>query len=104
MNNNINGYSASGLPPGLTINSEEAIGGVPTTKGTFTVTATASDQEGNQAEDTFEIPAIFQRAKECQSGDAPLAIGLQPGRDNLKNPRDGKAGTVKTSRGSENGG
>jgi len=55
INNNINGYSASGLPPGLTINSEGAISGVPTTKGTFTVTATASDQGGNQAEDTFEI-------------------------------------------------
>lgn len=39
-------YSASGLPPGLSISSSGVISGIPTTAGSFTVTVTATDSTG----------------------------------------------------------
>ncbi|MBO1352143.1 MAG: putative Ig domain-containing protein, partial [Hormoscilla sp. GUM202] len=56
INDNIASYSAEGLPEGLTIDSSSgAIGGIPTTEGSFLVTVTASDDAGNVVSDEFNI-------------------------------------------------
>ncbi len=47
-------YSASGLPPGLSINSSSGlISGTPTTAGTYSVTATATDTTGASGSTSF---------------------------------------------------
>ncbi len=47
-------YSASGLPPGLSINSSSGlISGTPTTSGTYNVTATARDGTGASGSASF---------------------------------------------------
>ncbi|HXP21094.1 MAG TPA: putative Ig domain-containing protein [Streptosporangiaceae bacterium] len=47
-------YSATGLPPGLSINSSTGlITGTPTTAGTYTVTVTATDTTGANGSATF---------------------------------------------------
>jgi len=46
-------YSASGLPPGLSINSSGLISGTPTTAGTYSVTVTATDSTGASGSTTF---------------------------------------------------
>ncbi len=47
-------YTASGLPPGLTINATNGvISGTPTTPGTFTITVSAGDQFANSNHTTF---------------------------------------------------
>ena len=48
-------WSASGLPPGLTLASDGTISGTPTTPGTFTVTVTATDSTGVTATRDFTI-------------------------------------------------
>jgi len=56
INDNIERYSASGLPEGLIINSTKGeISGTPTTSGNSTVTVTATDQAGSQVKDEFDI-------------------------------------------------
>ncbi len=55
INNNINNYTATGLPGGVTINSQGVISGIPTTAGIFTVTVTAIDEAGNRGTDIFDI-------------------------------------------------
>ncbi|HZP53286.1 cellulose binding domain-containing protein [Actinocrinis sp.] len=46
-------YTATGLPPGLSISSSGLITGTPTTAGSFVVTATASDSLGTSGSATF---------------------------------------------------
>lgn len=46
-------YSASGLPPGLSISSSGDITGTPTTAGTYNVTVTAKDSTGATGTTTF---------------------------------------------------
>jgi len=46
-------YSASGLPPGLTINNSGLISGTPTAAGSFSSTVTASDGRGGNATASF---------------------------------------------------
>ncbi len=55
INNNIDNYTATGLPGGVTINSRGVISGTPTTADTFTVTVTAIDGARNRGTDTFDI-------------------------------------------------
>ncbi len=55
INDNINNYTATGLPGGVTINSQGVISGTPTTADTFTVTVTAIDAVSNQGTDIFNI-------------------------------------------------
>ena len=62
INDNITSYAAQGLPNGLTIDGTSgAIGGTPTTQGTFTVTVTASDSAGGRVEDEFNIAVSQER-------------------------------------------
>ncbi|MBC6455918.1 MAG: cadherin-like domain-containing protein [Hormoscilla sp. SP5CHS1] len=59
INDNITSYRANGLPNGLTIDSTSgAIGGIPTTEGTFTVTVTVLDTAGGSVEDEFNIAVL----------------------------------------------
>ncbi len=58
INNNINNYTATGLPGGVTINSRGVISGTPTTADTFTVTVTATDRAGYRGEDEFNITVL----------------------------------------------
>jgi cellulose binding protein with CBM2 domain/putative Ig domain-containing protein len=46
-------YSATGLPPGLTISSTGSITGTPTTAGSYFVTATATDSTGASGSASF---------------------------------------------------
>ena len=46
-------YSASGLPPGLSISSSGLISGTPTTAGTYSVTVAAKDSTGATGSATF---------------------------------------------------
>jgi acetylxylan esterase len=46
-------YSATGLPPGLTITSTGAISGTPSSGGSFTTTVTATDTTGATGSATF---------------------------------------------------
>ncbi len=55
INNNIDNYTATGLPGGVTINSQGVISGIPTTADTFTVTVTAIDRAKSEVTDTFDI-------------------------------------------------
>ncbi len=55
INNNIDNYTATGLPGGVTINSQGVISGISTTAGIFTVTVTAIDRAGSEVTDTFDI-------------------------------------------------
>jgi len=56
MNEDIDSYSAEGLPDGLIINSSSGeISGTPTTSGSFAVTVTVEDTAGGVVEDEFNI-------------------------------------------------
>ncbi len=55
INDNINNYTATGLPGGVTINSQGVISGISTTTGIFTVTVTAIDQAESEVTDIFDI-------------------------------------------------
>ncbi|HTI27664.1 MAG TPA: protease pro-enzyme activation domain-containing protein [Kutzneria sp.] len=46
-------FSATGLPPGLTISAAGAVTGTPTAAGTFTVKATATEANGTSGSTTF---------------------------------------------------
>ncbi|WP_194894231.1 S53 family peptidase [Catenulispora pinisilvae] len=46
-------FSATGLPPGLSISSSGAISGTPTTAGTYQVTVTATDSGGGSGKTAF---------------------------------------------------
>jgi len=56
INDNITNYSASGLPTGLTIDSNSGeIGGTLTTEGSFPVKVKVSDKAGGVVKDEFNI-------------------------------------------------
>jgi hypothetical protein len=46
-------YTATGLPPGITLGSSGTFSGSGTTQGTYTVTVTATDKEGVSGSATF---------------------------------------------------
>ncbi|MBO1348908.1 MAG: VCBS repeat-containing protein [Hormoscilla sp. GUM202] len=58
INDNIDKYTATGLPEGVTINSQGVISGIPTKAGTFTVAVTAIDQARGEVTDTFDIVVV----------------------------------------------
>lgn len=64
-------WSATGLPAGLAINGN-AISGVPTASGTFTVELTVTDSAGNSA--TKKINLVVQPAS-VSSGGSPVTTG-----------------------------
>jgi len=51
-------FTATGLPPGLTLDPQGAIYGIPTIAGNYTVTVTATDEDGMQSSRTFEIDVL----------------------------------------------
>ncbi len=56
VNGDVLSYSATGLPPGLTINpNNHTITGTPTTVGSYAVTVTAHDGYGGSASTAFQI-------------------------------------------------
>jgi PKD repeat protein len=79
-------YSASGLPPGLTVNSSSGvIAGTPNTAGTFSVTATVSDS-ASSASRTFswtvtttptnQPPTLAQPANQSTVRNQPASLQL----------------------------
>jgi hypothetical protein len=50
----ISSYTATGLPPGLSISSTGAITGTPTTNGSYSVTVTATDSAGTEGSTSFD--------------------------------------------------
>jgi Ricin-type beta-trefoil lectin domain/Putative Ig domain len=50
----ITSYTATGLPPGLSISSTGAITGTPSTTGSYSVTVTATDEAGTEGSTSFE--------------------------------------------------
>jgi Putative Ig domain len=48
-------FTATGLPPGVTLSTGGAAGGTPTTVGAYTVTVTATDSVGSHASQTFNV-------------------------------------------------
>jgi YD repeat-containing protein len=56
INGDVLSYSATGLPPGLTINpNNHTITGTPTTAGNYAVTVTAHDGYGGAASSVFQL-------------------------------------------------
>jgi hypothetical protein len=72
-------FSASGLPPGLTINSAGAISGTPTAWGTFNGTITAANGVAPNATQAFSITMV----------QPPVFTSAAP-------PADGRVGTAYT--------
>ncbi len=63
-------FSATGLPPGLTISSTGTISGTPTTAGSYTATITVTDSSSSAAyTPAFDAPAGF-------TGTATLALAV----------------------------
>ncbi|MBI3765430.1 MAG: putative Ig domain-containing protein [Ignavibacteriales bacterium] len=64
--------SSGSLPPGLTLSTSGAISGAPTTVGTFTFVATATDAVGNTGDQSYTItidcPAISINPTSLPSG------------------------------------
>ncbi|MBI4812088.1 putative Ig domain-containing protein, partial [Candidatus Falkowbacteria bacterium] len=54
-NNTISGYSATGLPSGLSISSSGLISGVPESKGDYSVTITVKDYYGKSTSKEFTL-------------------------------------------------
>jgi hypothetical protein len=48
-------FSASGLPPGVSLSSSGAAGGTPTTSGTFSAIVTVTDSAGSHTSQTFTV-------------------------------------------------
>jgi len=70
-------YAASGLPSGLSIDSNSGlISGVPTTTGTYTVTVIAKDKDGEDSESfTIEVIEVVENADDLCYED-PISSGL----------------------------
>lgn len=71
-------YSATGLPPGLVLNTGTGvISGTPTTGGSYTVNAGVSDGQGGTAAVTFTwvVQAAATLPTLAPAGTAPLAVG-----------------------------
>jgi len=67
------GYGASGLPPGLTINSDTGrITGTPTASGTFSVTLTAHTAYGDAV---ATLPLLVQAPRITSFGLQPVEVG-----------------------------
>jgi hypothetical protein len=48
-------FTATGLPPGVTLSSAGALSGTPTTAGAYSIVVTATDAAGNTASGTFRV-------------------------------------------------
>ena len=68
-------YSASGLPPGLSISSAGLISGTPTTAGTYSVTVAAKDSTGATGSATFSW-SNHQHGDGGEPGCAELGVGV----------------------------
>ncbi len=53
-------FTATGLPPGLTLSTAGGLSGTPTTAGTFSIVVTATDAGGSTASGTFRVTIAAQ--------------------------------------------
>ncbi|QPH38524.1 Ig-like domain-containing protein [Pedobacter endophyticus] len=79
-------YLATGIPPGLSFNTAtREITGTPTLGGTYTVSLTATDAEGNSATSTYSLVVnvnapVVAAATVCSGSSATLSVSnLQAG-------------------------
>ncbi len=97
INNNIDNYTATGLPGGVTINSRGVISGTPTTADTFTVTVAAIDGARNRGTDTFDIvienspPTDLELSNSSIDSNSPL--GAVVGTFSTTDPNEGDSFT-----------
>jgi hypothetical protein len=84
----ITSYTATGLPPGLSISSTGAITGTPTTAGSYSVTVTATDYAGTEGSVTFTWTISGATGTTSYSGTIRLVkLGLcLDDRDNSSTP------------------
>ena len=55
-------YTATGLPPGMTLTADGQFGGTPAVPGDFSVAVTVTDQVGESAQQTYALPVTISPA------------------------------------------
>ncbi|WP_435102361.1 putative Ig domain-containing protein [Halarchaeum sp. P4] len=69
-------WNATGLPPGLTLNADGSLSGVPTTAGTYTVTVTATDASGATTSQQYTL--VVGDGLTTTTGSLPAWTASQP--------------------------
>jgi hypothetical protein len=71
-------FSATGLPPGLTISSSGTISGTPTATGTFPYTVTIKDSAGNTGTVNCSVPVVPPISATCVVINAVKGVAITP--------------------------